>query len=67
MIRYEYRCTDCGDTIITDSNEDAGRYHDSKYGGVSDRGQIWPIDRCGPLKRVWSAGFVWPMSERGHD
>lgn len=61
---YAYKCTSCNMEI--DSRERLALDkvpHGHREDGTAD---LIGFTRCGPLKRIWSVGIVWPMSERGH-
>lgn len=64
---YEYRCTSCGNQVVTN----LGRLEDEAP--LSEWGHEGSIPvygdsqlDCGPLKRVWSLGFQIKSTDWGH-
>lgn len=60
---YEFRCTACQDTIVTEFYLEGSA---SEWGHIGVEPEVLEHAECGPLKRVWSAAIAWPMSQRGH-
>lgn len=70
MPLYEYRCTSCGDQIVTDcrleDSEDIQFLGHDSHGRPSDPGA--PDIACAAgLKRTWSVGFQIKSGNWGHD
>lgn len=70
MPMYEYRCTSCGDQVVTSTRiEDV---LELKFSGHDEFGKWQDVDDsitvvCGPLKRTWSVGFQIKSTDWSHD
>lgn len=69
MPMYEYRCTSCGDQIVTTTRIE--ELHDLKDTAHDEVTWVVPEEVgfgsfCGPLKRTWSVGFQIKSTDWGH-
>ena len=65
---YEYRCTSCGDQIVTRERlEDTDNVSNFLHDGDEWRYVVVDgVNGCGPLKRVWSVGIQIKSVDWGH-
>lgn len=61
---YEYRCIECKSDLASQWRLDDPNLWGHDDHELSELG--FGLTTCGPLKRRWSFGIAWPMSERGH-